>query len=72
MNQKVARQPRSWPTKVPKGTPRMLASVRPVNMRPMALARLPGGTTLAATTAPTPNMVPWAKAATTRATIRKR
>ena len=71
MNQKVARQPSPWPTKVPSGTPRMLASVRPVNIRPMALARLFGGTTLAATTAPTPNMAPWAKAAITRAAIRK-
>ena len=41
----------------------MLASVSPVNIRPMALARLLGGTTSAATTAPTPNSVPWAKAA---------
>lgn len=65
--QKVARQPKAWPSQVPKGTPRILATVSPVNISAIAEAFLLGATSPVATTEPTPKKVPWAKAVSTRA-----
>ena len=67
--QKVARQPKAWPSQVPKGTPRMLAMVSPVNISAIAEAFLLGATRPVATTEPTPKKVPWAKAVMMRAPI---
>ncbi|MDI2021861.1 hypothetical protein PJL18_02390 [Paenarthrobacter nicotinovorans] len=64
--QNVERQPKFWPSNVPKGTPRTLAAVRPVNMIAMAPAFLCAGTRLAATTEPIPKKAPWHSAATIR------
>ncbi len=36
--QKVERQPSCWPSRVPKGTPRTFAAVRPVNITAIAPA----------------------------------
>ncbi len=63
---KVVRQPTACPTKVPSGTPTMLATVSPVNMVAMAPAFLSGATSSAATTDPMPKNDPWASEATTR------
>ena len=46
-----------------------VAAVRPVNMRAIAEARLSGGTSPVATTAPTPKKVPCASEVSTRAAI---
>ncbi|KGD16401.1 putative lipoprotein [Burkholderia pseudomallei] len=67
--QNVARQPSVWPTKVPNGTPSTFASVSPVNISAIALARLSALTSDAATTAPMPKNEPCANDVTTRATI---
>ena len=67
---KVARQPNPCPSQVPNGTPRIFATVRPVNMMAMAEAFLSGATSVVATTEPTPKKVPCAKAVSTRAAIR--
>ncbi len=67
--QKVERQPATWPSAVPSGTPSTLASVRPVNISAMALERWWRGTRSAATTAPMPKKAPWQKAVKTRAAI---
>ena len=67
--QKVDRQPAAWPSIVPKGTPRTLAAVSPVNMMAIAPAFLVGATMLAATTAPMPKNAPCASAAMMRPTI---
>ena len=56
--QKVERQPASWPSAVPSGTPSTLARVRPVNIRATAEARLFGATRPAATTEPMPKNAP--------------
>jgi hypothetical protein len=69
--QNVERQPKAWPSAVPAGTPRILASVSPANSIAMARARWLNGTRLAATIEPIPKKAPWPKAVTTRATIRK-
>jgi len=67
--QKATRQPNSWPTNVPNGTPSTFASVRPVNISAIALARFSDGTSDAATTAPMPKNEPCANEVTTRAII---
>lgn len=67
MPAKAARQPTFWPTQVATGTPPMLAMVRPMNIVATALALLWAGTTLAATTAPSPKNAPWFRLVTTRA-----
>ncbi len=69
--QNVARQPNSWPMNVPNGTPSTLASVSPVNISAIALARFSAGTSDAATTAPMPKNEPCANDVTTRANISK-
>ena len=68
--QKVARQPRCWPMKVPSGTPRMVATVSPANITAMAEALRSAATRRVATTDPTPKNVPCAKAVKTRAAMR--
>ena len=70
ITQKVARQPKLCPIRVPAGTPATLAKVRPVNIIAMAPAPRPGATTWVATIAPTAKKVPCANAATTRESIR--
>ena len=67
--QKVARQPKAWPSQVPKGTPRMLAMVSPVNISGDRRGLLVGRDQPVATTEPTPKKVPWAKAVSMRAPI---
>ncbi|KWV87097.1 hypothetical protein PFLmoz3_02943 [Pseudomonas fluorescens] len=67
--QKVERQPASWPSAVPRGTPSTFARVNPVNINATADARLLAGTRLAATTEPMPKNAPWHNAVTTRANI---
>jgi hypothetical protein len=54
---------------VPNGTPSTFASVRPVNISAIALARFSAGTSEAATTAPIPKNEPCANDVTTRAII---
>ena len=56
---KDIRQPMTSPSQVAAGTPPMLAMVRPINMVATALACLCFGTTLAATTDPSPKNAPW-------------
>ena len=48
------RQPSCWPRNVPSGTPTTFASVRPVSTNAAPLAREPGPSTSAATSAPMP------------------
>ncbi|MGF6922459.1 hypothetical protein OKW28_006656 [Paraburkholderia sp. 40] len=67
--QNAARQPNCWPMRVPNGTPSTFASVRPVNISAIALARFSAGTSEAATTAPMPKNEPCANEVTTRAII---
>ncbi len=69
MAQKVERQPATWPSSVPNGTPSTLATVRPANMIEMAAARRSRATRSAATTAPMPKNAPWHRAATIRPSI---
>ncbi len=64
--QNVERQPKLWPSRVPRGTPMTLATVSPMNIRAMALAFLAGATRFAATTEPMPKNAPWVRAATRR------
>lgn len=64
--QKVARQPKVWPMKVPSGTPVTMATVSPMNIMEMAEARLSGATRSAAMVAPTEKKTPCAKADSTR------
>ncbi|MNT44943.1 hypothetical protein D3C72_1814930 [compost metagenome] len=68
--QNVERQPKLCPSQVPNGTPKIFATVRPVNIKAMALARWLGFTKPVATTEPIPKKVPWAKEVTTRAIIK--
>ncbi len=56
---KDIRQPMFCPTHVAKGTPPILAMVKPINMVATALACLCAGTILAATTEPIPKKAPW-------------
>ncbi|MGY4354322.1 hypothetical protein ACVW0J_000815 [Bradyrhizobium sp. i1.7.7] len=67
--QNAARQPSIRPNQAPKGTPRSVATVRPMNMVAIADARLSSATRLVATTDPTPKKVPWASEVSTRAAI---
>ncbi|MHC2393243.1 hypothetical protein ACVIHB_008090 [Bradyrhizobium liaoningense] len=67
--QNAARQPSIRPSHAPKGTPRSVATVRPMNMVAIAEARLSSATRLVATTEPTPKNVPWASEVSTRAAI---
>lgn len=69
ITQKVDLQPNCWPRKVPKGTPKTLAAVSPVNMIAMARAFFSGATRSAATTEPIPKKAPCARAATIRPAI---
>jgi len=62
----ATRQPTCCPIQVAAGTPPMLATVRPVNIAAIALARFSRGTTLAATTAPMPKKAPWLRLVTRR------
>ncbi len=66
----VARQPNAWPSAVPAGTPMMLATVSPAKTKATALARCPGATRSAATTAAMPKKAAWAKAVNIRAPMR--
>lgn len=54
---------------MPKGTPSTFDSVRPVNIKAIALARRSAGTSEAATTAPMPKKAPCANEVTTRASL---
>ena len=58
-----------WPTNVPSGTPITVATVRPVNISPIARPSWPGSAVSAATMAPTAKKAPWADAVTTRPSI---
>lgn len=69
MPAKAGRQPIASPTQVASGTPPIVATVSPVNIAATAPARRSGGTSPAATTAPTPKKAPWLNAVTTRAAI---
>ncbi|MND96713.1 hypothetical protein D3C80_890150 [compost metagenome] len=70
MPQNEVRQPRVSPAQAARGTPVILAMVRPMNMAATAPARRFGATTLAATMEPTPKKAPWLNEVTTRAAIR--
>ena len=65
--QKGPRQPVNWPAKEPIGTPTTLARVRPPIMTPVARVALRGPAALVATTKPTDQNAPVARAVTTRA-----
>lgn len=69
ITQNVERQPYCCPSRVPSGTPRTLAVVRPANMIEIAPAFRSGATRFEASTAPMPKKAPWLSAATTRPAI---
>ncbi len=61
------RQPRCCPSAVPAGTPTMLATVSPRNIRDTARPARSGATSREATTAPTPKSAPCGSPARNRA-----
>ncbi|GGY16440.1 hypothetical protein GCM10011289_19630 [Paludibacterium paludis] len=67
---KVARQPAHWPSRVPPGTPRMLASVMPEKVSAIARPAMPGGASRAARTADAPMKLAWLSAVRRRAASR--